>query len=160
VRTSDFLRPASVRLEYGADDPEAYRERWYDVAAIRREVLEPLGPGGTRRYLPTLWDADRDRATRAAYRTASDSAVAIVSGPLLLGRDLPFEATVHLALSEAARRRRVDPEAADRELPAFSRYEREVRPTDVADVVVRCDDPRRPAVLDRLTASPGRRGSR
>lgn len=34
-------------------------------------------------------------------------------------------------------------------LPAYARYEQEVAPQAVADVVVRVDDPRRPAVIDR-----------
>lgn len=151
VRTHDFLRPASIRLEYGADDPEAFRDRWFDIDALNREVLLPLGPGGSRRYLPTLWDADRDRATRASYRTAAASAVLVLSGPMLLGRGLDVDVTVHVALTPAARRRRVPPQAAARELPAFQSYDADVRPVDVADLVVRCDDPRHPAVLSRLT---------
>ncbi|MYW00556.1 uridine kinase, partial [Streptomyces sp. SID3343] len=63
VRARDFLRPASVRLEYGHTDAESYLWGWLDDAALRREVLDPLGPGGTGRALPTLWDAARDRAT-------------------------------------------------------------------------------------------------
>ena len=56
VDVADFLRPASLRLERGCDDPDAFYEDWIDVAALRREVLEPAGPGGTRRLLPSLWD--------------------------------------------------------------------------------------------------------
>jgi hypothetical protein len=72
-----------------------------------------------------------------------------VSGPLLLGAGLPFDVSVHLELSGAALHRRTDPELRWT-LPAYARYGAEVDPASFADVVIRLDDPRRPAlVLDR-----------
>ncbi|HET6817430.1 MAG TPA: hypothetical protein VFH66_09440 [Mycobacteriales bacterium] len=145
----DFLRPASVRLERGRDDPDGYYEDWIDIGALRREVLEPLDPGGSRRILPTLWDVTRDRATRAAYVDVPADGVVIVVGWFLLGAWLPFELTVHVSLSAGARRRRVPPGDAARALPAWQRYDAEVEPASVADLVVRADDPARPALIDR-----------
>jgi len=145
VSTRWYWRPASVRLEHGHQDPDAYYDDWLDAAAVRREVLDRLGPGGDGRYLPTLWDAARDRATRAAYAVAPPGAVLLLDGPLLLGRGLPFELTVHLRLSPDALARRT-PADLLWTLPAFARYEQEVRPGEAADVVVRLDDPRHPAV--------------
>lgn len=150
VEVADFLRPASLRWERGRDDADAFYEDWADWNGLRREVLDPLGPGGSRNWLPTLWDAARDRATRAGYRHAREDATLLVRGWFLLGRGLPLDVTVHLALSPAARRRRVPAGAEARELPAWDRYDREVRPAAIADVVVRCDDPHHPAVVDRL----------
>lgn len=155
VDVHDFLRPASLRFEHGRDDPEAFAEDWIDLDGLRRELLVPLGPGGTSRYLPSLWDAERDRATRAPYRAADPGTVLLLRGWLLLGRGLPYELGVHLALSAAARRRRVPPADAARELPAFDAYDERVRPAEVADVVVRCDDPRHVAVA--LMRQPGTR---
>lgn len=140
-----FLRPASVRLERGRTDADAYYDDRLDVAALRREVLDPLGPGGSGRYLPTLWDPDTDRATRASYVTAPPKAVLVLDGTLLLGRGLPLDLTVHLRLSAGARSRRVEP-ASRWALPAYDRYEQEVDPEKVADVLVRVDDPRHPAL--------------
>ena len=74
----------------------------------------------------------------------------IVSGPLLLGAGLPFDVTVHLSVSAAALDRRTGAELRWT-LPAYARYADEVDPASFADVVVRLDDPRRPAlVLDRF----------
>ncbi|MEV2270327.1 nucleoside/nucleotide kinase family protein [Nonomuraea africana] len=67
VSAGDFLRPASLRLEYGGTDPDAFYDDWLDEGALRREVLGPLEPGGTGRILPALWDSEKDRATRAPY---------------------------------------------------------------------------------------------
>jgi hypothetical protein len=143
-----FLRPASVRWERGRTDPDAYYEDRLDLGALRRELLDPLGPGGSGRYLSTLRDPDTDRATRAGYLRAPAGAVLLLDGHLLLGRDLPIDLGVHLRLSAAALARRT-PEAERWVLPAYERYEREVDPDRTADVVVRMDDPRHPALLVR-----------
>jgi hypothetical protein len=149
VSTDDFLRPASVRLEFGRTNPDTFYTGWLDEAALRREVLDPAGPGGSGRIVTRLWDARTDRATREPYSDLPPNAVVLVSGPLLLGGGLPFEVAVHLELSAAALDRRTDPELRWT-LPAFARYGHEVDPASFADVVVRVDDPRHPAlVLDR-----------
>src|SRR5690606_7760286 len=147
VSAADFLRPASLRFERGRRDPEAFYEDWIDANAIAREVLDPLDPGGTGRVLPTLWDTERDRATRAGYVTLRPGGVVIIDGTLLLGRWLPFDLTVHLALTPAARERRLPPDERWT-LPAFERYDDEVDPEVTADVVVRWNNPDRPTVLD------------
>jgi hypothetical protein len=150
VATTDFLRPASVRLEYGRTNPDAFYAGWLDEAALRREVLDPAGPGGSGRIVTRLWNASTDRATREPYTELASTAVVLVSGPLLLGAGLPFDLSVHLELSAAALDRRIAPEERWT-LPAYARYGDEVDPASFADVVVRLDDPRRPAlVLDRF----------
>jgi hypothetical protein len=150
VRTDDFLRPASVRLEFGRTNPDTFYAGWIDEPGLRREVLDPAGPGGTGRVVTRLWNPRTDRATREPYTELPAGAVVIVSGPLLLGAGLPFDVTVHLALSAAALDRRTEPDQRWT-LPAYARYADEVDPASFADVVVRLDDPRRPAlVLDRF----------
>ncbi|MCP3788068.1 uridine kinase [Micromonospora sp. A3M-1-15] len=148
VRAADFLRPASIRLERGRTNPDAYYEGWVDEAGLRREVLDPAGPDGSGRLLPSLWDAAADRASRAPYVDLPPGGVVLVSGALLLGGGLPFDVTVHLVLSPAALDRRTDPELRWT-LPAFARYADEVAPASFADVVVRADDPRHPALVER-----------
>lgn len=146
IDTRLFLRPASLRLERGRTDPDAYYDDWLDTAGLRREVLDPAGPGGSRQILESLRDPDRDRATRAPYQEIPVDAVVLVSGSFLLGRDLPFDLTVHIRQSAGALRRRIDPELRWT-LPAFARYESEVAPAQIADIVVLADDPRHPALL-------------
>ncbi|MTD59501.1 uridine kinase [Amycolatopsis pithecellobii] len=145
VSTVDFLRPASLRFEKGKQDPDARYSDWLDENALRREVLNPLSPGGDGMVLPALWDAERDRATRLDRVALAAGGVLIADGELLLGRGLPFELTVHLSVSPSALRRRL-PEGDRWALPAFARYENEVRPAETADILVRVDDPRHPAV--------------
>ncbi|WP_335939466.1 uridine kinase [Streptomyces sp. PTD5-9] len=144
VSTEGFLRPASLRYEYGKEDPDSYYGGWFDTGALWREVFEPLAAGGSGRVLPDLWDPVTDRATRSPYRHLPEGGVLVLHGPLLLGHWFPFDLSVHLRLSPGAlRRRTAEPEHWS--LPAFARYEDEVAPGDQADAVVRADDPLRPA---------------
>ncbi len=149
VDAEGFLRPRSVRLEHGADDPDAGYETWYDTAALLREVLDPLAPGGSGRWLPSLWDPARDRATRALRRAAAPGAVLVLTGPFLLRWELSgaFDVVVHLQTSPAAVGRRVPAADRARVVGAWSRYVEEARPAERAGVLVRAEDPRRPALV-------------
>jgi hypothetical protein len=146
VRTADFLRPASLRLEQGRRNPDSYYLGWFDESGLAREVLDPAGPGGSGRILTRLWNAETDRAAREPYQDLPPGAVVVVSGPLLLGGGLVFDLTVHLELSPAALRRRTPPDE-QWTLPAFQRYAEEVAPASFADIVVRADDLQRPAIV-------------
>lgn len=146
VRADGFWRPASLRLEHGRTNPQAWLDNWLDEAALRREVLD--GFPSTGRALPALRDPVTDRSVRAAVVTLPPDGVVIVSGSVLLGRSLPFDFTVHLWLSAAARERRTPVDEAWI-LPALERYEIERNPAGLADLVVRADDPRRPAIVER-----------
>ena len=142
IRAASFWRDASLRLEHGREDVESYRS-WLDTDALRREVLDAAVTSGT--YLPTLRDARTNRSTREAARAVPDGLLILVSGAFLLGRGLPFDNTIHLAQSSATRARRTaDDEAWT--LPAFDAYDNDVRPAEVADVVIKLDDPRHPAM--------------
>ena len=140
VRAETFWRDASLRLEYGHEDVESYRS-WLDAGALDREVLSTPGS-----YLPSLRDPMSNRATRAERVELPAGAVLVVSGALLLGAGLPFDRTVHLQVSAAARKRRT-PATDAWTLPAFDRYDAEVGPVARADLVIKCDDPAHPALL-------------
>ncbi|NYI06869.1 uridine kinase [Allostreptomyces psammosilenae] len=147
VSAGDFLRQASLRLEFGREDPDEFHDAWFDYPGLTREVLAPLRAGGSGRVLPTLWDPVTDRATRAEYVTVPPGGVLLLDGPLLLGRGLELDFAVHLWLSPAALQRRT----ADAErwtLPAYARYEEETGPARLADIAVRMDHPDRPALID------------
>ncbi|MGH3012932.1 MAG: hypothetical protein ACRDMY_14000 [Gaiellaceae bacterium] len=45
-----FHRPCSERHRRGPTSPEGYYRDSFDYEALRRELLEPLGPGGSRLY--------------------------------------------------------------------------------------------------------------
>lgn len=141
VDATDYLRPASVRLEFGREDPDELLDRWLDDAALMREVLVPAAPEASGRVLPRLWNVSADRAYRDTYVDLPDDGVLVLHGALLLGRGLPADLTVHL---------RMGAQALERLLPAwqraaFARYEAERDPLG-ADLMVFADHPDRPAI--------------
>ncbi len=147
VDLADFLRPGSVRLELGRTNPDSFYERWFDLAALSREVLDPLRPGGPGRIVTTFWNPVTDRSTRPSTVEVPPGGVLLLSGPLLLGTGLDLDFTVHCAQSRAAMLRRT-PEEDRWTLPAFDRYADEVMPEYLADVVIRVDDPTHPALVE------------
>ncbi|MGW0607116.1 uridine kinase [Streptomyces sp. NPDC002640] len=144
VGTEGFLRPASLRYEYGRRDVDTYYDGWFDTGALWREVFGPLYPGEDGRVLPDLWDPATDRATRTPAVALPPGSPLLLHGPFLLREGFPFDLTVHLSLSAGALRRRTAEEERWT-LPAFERYDREAEPAVSADVLVRADDPRHPA---------------
>jgi hypothetical protein len=146
VRADRFWRPASLRLEFGREDEDSFLDGWLDEDALRREVLDPFVESG--RALPELRDPVTDRSLRSHVVQLPDDGVVVVSGSVLLGRWLPFDVTVHVRLSPAALARRTPPDEAWT-LPALERYAQERDPEGAADLVVRADDPRHPALVRR-----------
>ncbi len=148
VPAERFWRDASVRLEYGHTDTHSLRHDWLDAGALRRELLDPLGTGGSGQILLSLRDPQTNRATHEPRRTASPSTIVLVSGQFLLEQELPFDCRIQLVMSPAALRRHTPPELAWT-LPAVEGYELDLELADSADVIIRLDDPRHPAVRFR-----------
>ena len=144
VRADRFWRPAGQRFEYGKQDSDAYLDLWLDVDALRREVLDAVPATG--RVLPGLRDPATDRSLRAVAVALPEDGVVVVSGSTLLGRWLDAELSVHLSMSAKALARRT-PEDRAWTLPALARYVDEHDPESHADLVVRYDDPRHPALV-------------
>lgn len=145
VDAADFLRPASVRLEFGREDPDEFLDGWLDTGGLRREVLDPAGPDGSGRVLPRLWDVAADRAHRDRYVQLPADGVVVLAGALLLGRGLPLDLAVHLRMTGAALARTL-PDADRWTLPAYARYADERAPDTLADLLVLSDHPDRPAL--------------
>ncbi len=143
--TQWWWRPASLRLELGRTDLDMLLYGWVDSAALRRELFEPLAPGGTGQVLRRLRDPDFDRSVRQAQQSAEPRAVVLLDGPFLLAAELPLDRLVHLQVSAGALGRALPP---DRHwwLGAFERYRREHHPAGSADVVISYDHPRAPAI--------------
>lgn len=148
IDSRGFYRDASLRLEYGRNDVESFYSGWLDTAALQREVLGTLATDCS--YLPSLRDPVTNRSTRAARRQLAAEGVALVTGELLLGTGLGFDLVAHCAVSRQARRR-LTADELQWTLPALDRYDIDVDPCALADVVIRYDDPGHPAVLIRAS---------
>ncbi len=150
VSLHDYVKPASLRLEYGRNDEISYRTIWFDYDALAREVVDALH--NDARWLPALWNEKADRSARTQVRAAGAGDVVLVTGPMLLGRNLAFDSTIRLHLSEAALLRATH---ADQlwTVPALLRHEQDT--AEQPDVDVRWDHRDRPAVRITSRAEPG-----
>lgn len=154
VSTAWWWRPAALRLEHGREDVESLLSGWVDVGALRREVLNPLGPVGTGGHLTRLRDPGTDRSIRQSRAGAADSTVLLASGPFLLTHELPWEGVIHLQVSPATVARALPPERRWW-VGGYLRYLNEFQPSVTADVVVSYDHPATPAVRWSGPGVPG-----
>lgn len=138
VSLHDYVRPASLRLEFGRDEI-SYRTAWFDYAGLNREVLQALREHG--RWLPALWNERTDRSARATTISAAPETIVLVAGPMLLGRGLRFDLSVELRLSEGALLRA---EAEPFIVAALLRHRRET--AQEPDILVAWDHRDRPAL--------------
>lgn len=145
VSTRWWWRPASLRLELGRTDVDMLVSGWLDAPALRREVLDPLGPGGSGGYLRRLRDPETDRSVRGAPAVADPRSALLLDGPFLQVGTLALDAVVHLQVSPARLARALP---SDRQwwLAGFARYRAQDRPVDHAQVVVAYDHPAAPAI--------------
>ncbi|HKN98503.1 MAG TPA: uridine kinase [Pseudonocardiaceae bacterium] len=158
-----FHQPRSVRQRRGSLSPEGCYHDTFDYAALRRAVLDPLSPGGDRRYRTAVFDHAADRPVDRPACTAPDGAVLVFDGVFLLRPELRHQWDVSIFVDvredETLRRALVrDAEAMGgpdavrerylrRYLPAQRLYRADAHPEQVADVVVRNDRPAAPVVL-------------
>ena len=167
VSLDDFHHVRAVRYRRGRTSPEGFWLDSFDYPRFAEEVLEPLGPGGSRRYRPRGHDLVTDAVLDGPFLTAPAGAVLVVDG-LFLHReeleglwdftvflDVPFEVTAaRMAERDGTHPDPEDPSMA-RYVQAQRRYFAEREPWSRADVVVDNADVARPA-LGRPSLSPWR----
>jgi uridine kinase len=168
-----FQRPRALRYARGPLSSEGYFEDAFDYAALRSSLLEPLGPGGARRYRTQTFDYRRDEPVDAPAQAAPANAIVLVDGvflqrpeltgcwDLVIFVDVPFDVSLARALerdlaalgsAEVVRER-----YARRYLPAQRRYLAECRPRERADFIVENADPAAPALIVRQGTKTTRR---
>ena len=57
-----FHNPPEVRHRQGPMSVEGYVDDSFDYTAVREKVLQPLGPGGNRKYVPEIFDHQKGEA--------------------------------------------------------------------------------------------------
>lgn len=162
VSMDGFHQPRAVRHRRGRESPDGYYEDAYDYAALRRELLDPLGPAGDRRYRSRVIDLASDAALQDPPSVASERAILVVDGSFLQRPEAAgWDLTIFLAAGFATAETR----GVARDAPAFGsveaaadmfrvryhaaqrRYLAEVDPERRAGIVVACDDPTTPVVI-------------
>ena len=159
VAADDFHHVRAIRHRRGRDSPEGFWLDTYDYDGLRTRVLDPLGPGGSRRYQPAAHDLAADQPLDPPYRDAAPGSVLVLDG-LFLHRDelvdmwdlsiflcVPFTTSVPRM---AAR----DGTPPDPQHPSLARYVQGQRlyfaaciPWQRADLVIDNIDPHAPAFI-------------
>ncbi len=155
----DFHRPRAERYRRGRDSPIGFRLDSYYYDRFRRELLDPLSPGGDGVYRRKVHDLFSDQPVAEPPQSCPPGAVLVVDG-LFLHRDVlrgywdffvwlevPFAVT-------AARMVHRDGTSPDPNDPSMARYVAGQRlylakcgPARRAAVVIDNTDPERPTVV-------------
>jgi uridine kinase len=174
LRTSieDFHFPGyRQRAATNGFTPEGFLQEAYDHAAFLRLVLDPLGPGGSRRCRLDLWNVFDDQPFPEEWLDAPENVILLADGMFLLLPLLrPFwdfaiwlDVDWDVMLRRAAHRdaawiASLDPVGQGYRAGWIQRhtlYEQLIRPHDVANVVVDNSDLQHPYLV-RSRPSPRR----
>jgi uridine kinase len=146
-----FHYPKAFRYRRGADSAEGYFLDSFDYAALKSELLDPLGPLGTRRFRSAVFDHRTDQRVDVPYECAASNAILLVDGVFLQRPELadswdfrvwveaPFDVTVPRAVHRDAAGHRDEVMYAryrHRYVPGQVMYLRQCQPIELADVVV------------------------
>jgi uridine kinase len=150
----DFLVDRARRYRRGRYSAEGCYFDAHDRAALCRVLLDPLGPGGDRRFQHAVFE------TTDTASTAPEDAVLLFDGVFLLRPELinrwdlrifvsvPFEQTVdraiHRGTAPAGYSADIERSWRERYIPAQQLYFAIARPTDHADIIVHNDHLQRP----------------
>ncbi|SEH02257.1 uridine kinase [Nonomuraea solani] len=165
----DFLVPRAQRYRRGRYSAEGCYFDAHDHAALCRVLLDPLGPGGDRRFRHAVYDRDSDTPSSPPVTTAPADAVLLFDGvfllrPELIGRwdlrifvSVPFERTIDRArdrgtapagstadTASTAGTADIERSWRNRYIPSQKLYFATARPTDHADIIVYNDQLQRP----------------
>lgn len=160
----DFLFPRARRYRRGRFSAEGCYVDAHDRAALCRVLLDPLGPGGNRRFQHAVHDRDTDTPLSPPATTAPADAVLLFDGVFLLRPELldrwdlrifvsvPLEQTVGRArdrgtalTGSTAGTTEIERSWRHRYIPAQELYSATAHPTDHADIIVYNAQPQRPA---------------
>ena len=81
-----FHNPRAIRYERGRHSPDGYFENSYNYAALKQYLLDPLSPGGCRRYRAAVFDHVTDRPVSFDEREALPASILLFDGIFLQDR--------------------------------------------------------------------------
>ena len=157
----DFHHPRALRYARGRHSPDGHYLDSYDYDSFRQLLLEPLGPGGSGRYVAKSFDLDNDRPFDPLTQQAPPAAALIVDGIFLHRAELRsfWDLSVFLKVDfdvsvprGAQRGPAYDPPDAaaplnERYVGGQMRYFSECAPEHHADIVIDYNDLRQPKIL-------------
>lgn len=78
-----FHHPREVRYRLGRTSPEGFYRDSYNLDALKRELLEPLSPGGSLRYLTRVFDVNSDYTIHDKPAHAQGGEILLLDGLFL-----------------------------------------------------------------------------
>jgi uridine kinase len=158
-----FHHPREVRYRQGSDSPDGYYADSFDLPALRRLLLDPLGPlpdedpASNRIGYTQIFDYRSNLAQSAAALSIASDAILLFDGVFLQRPDLAgaFDCLLFVQVSfetVLARALQRDSDAMGgpqatrlryqvRYIPAQQRYLDECHPAQHADIIIHNDDP-------------------
>ena len=158
-----FHNPASVRHARGKLSPQGYYLDSFNYNALLTFLLDPLGPDGTLKYKPAVFDYRTDASGAHEFSVADRNAVVLFDGVFLLRPELreywdytvfvdaAFEVTflraVHRDLSLFGTEEAVRQRYEHRYVPGQQIYLTQCNPKQAADAIVDNNDVAHPSIF-------------
>lgn len=158
-----FHNPREARYRQGPDSPEGYYQDSFDIPALKRSLLDPLGPGGSRRIQAAWFDFRTNTIVRADTVHAAPDAVLLFDGIFLMRPELAgywdltifVQVTFETVLARVIQRDRaylgdeqnIIRRYRQRYIPAQQRYLETCRPAERADIVIGNDNVEKPDLI-------------
>src|SRR6185295_19608283 len=139
-----FHHPKPVRYRRGRYSPEGHYRDSYDYAALRRLLLDPLGPGGSGRFRRAIFDVDADLTVESPEEQAAPGSILLFDGIFLhrpeLRRYWDFSVFLHVEWARNHRVRHHPQQASLRYSEGQAMYLRQCRPAERASMLIDNDD--------------------
>ena len=155
-----FHHPPEIRHRRGSMSVEGYVDDSFDYQAVRKSVLDPLGPEGSLSYLPEVFDHGTETAKQSDLVFASSDAILLFEGVMLFRKEIVnafdyrilVDTSFEVALERAKTRdlkhfgnmHTLLDKYTRRFFPGQKRYLAEYRPAAKANVIMANDDPDHP----------------
>lgn len=145
-----FHRPRAARYQRGADSAEGYFLDSFDYPALKAALLDPLGPGGDRRFRSAVFNYRIDQPVNGLLETAAENAILLFDGVFLQRSELAdawdlrifVDATFDVTVARAVRRASGEDESVvrmqyrRRYVPGQMLYLTQCQPRESADIIV------------------------
>jgi uridine kinase len=156
-----FHNPREARYLRGRGSPEGFYLDSYDYAALRRCLLDPLGPEGSRTYRLAAFDHLTDSPVAAEDHSAAPNSILVLDGIFLHRPELrdcwdlsvflsvPFEISIPRGASRGPGFGSPDPatESNRRYVEGQRLYLDQAKPQDRADIVIDNADLAAPRII-------------
>ncbi len=140
-----FHNPRHVRYRLGATSPERFYRDSYDYDTLKRVLLDPLGPGGSRCFRRAVFDVGGDSPVDAKEEQAADGSILLFDGIFLHRPELreywDLSVLLRVEWTRNHHLRNVPPgdpmhTRSSRYIQGQEIYLRECRPWELASIVI------------------------